>query len=222
MDLKAGRRIRVVLGDEHLLLMEALRERLETDPAIGVVGLATDSDQLVTIALEERPDLLILDVNLPGRGTFDAAQEIITALPKTRLLLLSGHLADIFIGQALQLRMAGYLLKQESFERLREGIHAAIRGELVLSKAVQERITYDPIERRRVPRSESDLSMLTGRQLEVLRHLARGQSVKEIAREMHLSQKSVDSHKYRIMNKLKIHDRVELARFAIREGLMLP
>lgn len=222
MELKAGRRIRVVLGDEHLLLMEALRDRLETDPAIGVVGIATDCDQLVKIAMEERPDLLILDVNLPGAGTFDAAEQIIAALPKTRLLVLSGYLADIFIGQALQLRMAGYLLKNESFERLREGIHSAMLGELVLSKAVQERITYDPIHRRRVPRSESDLSILTGRQLEVLRHLARGQSVKEIARIMHLSQKSVDSHKYRIMNKLKIHDRVELARFAIREGLMLP
>ena len=222
MELKAGRRIRVVLGDEHLLLMEALRDRLEADPAIGVVGIATDSDRLVEIALEERPDLLVLDVNLPGRGTFDAGQEIITSLPKTRLLFLSGYVADIFIGQALQLRMAGYLLKSESFERLREGIHSAMMGELVLSKAVQERIIFDPIQRRRVPRSESDLSNLTGRQLEVLRHLARGQSVKEIARVMHLSQKSVDSHKYRIMNKLGIHDRVELARFAIREGLMLP
>jgi DNA-binding NarL/FixJ family response regulator len=113
-------------------------------------------------------------------------------------------------------------LKGEPIHNLAEAFLRAAAGEKTFSPAVAERLNYDPQTKRYSVKSETPLSSLTGRQLEVLRHLARGESVKEIARQMHLSQKSIDSHKYRIMNKLGIHDRVELARFAIREGLSNP
>ncbi len=163
-----------------------------------------------------------MDVNLPGRGTFDAAEAVLSESPELRIILLTDQLADIFVGQAMRIRAAGYLLKNENFDRLCQVIERAVEGETYLSPEVKERVYFDPTEARYLPRIESDLTLLTTRQLEVLRHLARGDSVKEIAKQMHLSQKSVDSHKYRIMSKLGIHDRVELARFAIREGLMLP
>lgn len=215
-------RIRIVLADPHELFRDALAARFESHPKIEVAGTTTDADQLVQICRRERPQVVVLEVNLPGRGTFDAAEAILAERPQTKVILLTAHLADIFIGYGLRLGVAGYLLKDETFDQLCKAIERAVAGETYFSRPIQERILFDESAARYVARIESDLALLTNRQLEVLRHLARGDSVKEIAKQMHLSQKSVDSHKYRIMNKLGIHDRVELARFAIREGLMLP
>ncbi len=215
-------RIRTVLADPHELFRDVLAARFESHPKIEVVGTTTDSDQLVQICRRERPQVVVMDVSLPGRGTFDAAEAILAERPQTKIILLTSHLADIFVGYALRLGASGYLLKDETFDRLCEAIESAVAGGTYFSPPVQDRVYFDEREARYVARIESDLALLTNRQLEVLRHLAHGESVKEIAKQMHLSQKSVDSHKYRIMNKLGIHDRVELARFAIREGLMLP
>ncbi len=215
-------RIRVVLADSLELFRDALTARFQSHPKIEVVGTTTDSDQLVQICRREKPQVVMTDVTLPGRGTFDALEAILSERPQTKVMLLTSHLSDIFVGYAFRLGVAGYVLKDETFEHLTNAIEQAAAGGSYYSPQVKERIYFDEAEARFVARIESDLAMLTNRQLEVLRHLARGDSVKEIAKQMHLSQKSVDSHKYRIMNKLGIHDRVELARFAIREGLMLP
>lgn len=215
-------RIRVVLADPQELFRDALAARFQGHPTIEIVGTTTDSDDLVQICRRDRPQVVVTDVTLPGRGSFDALEVILSERPQTRVVLLTGHVSDIFIGYAVRLGVAGYLLKEETFQDLVKAIERANAGEATFSARVKERVYFDTSEARYVARIESDLTLLTNRQLEVLRHLARGDSVKEIAKQMHLSQKSVDSHKYRIMNKLGIHDRVELARFAIREGLMLP
>lgn len=214
--------IRMVLADPCELIRDALAARLQSHSSFEVVGTTTSSDEIVQICRRERPDVVVMDVDLPGRGTFDAADAVLSERPQTKIVLLTEHLADIFVGQALRIGAAGYLLKTETFDCLCRAITDAVRGQTYLSPPVMERVYFNNTESRYLPRMESDLTLLTNRQLEVLRHLARGDSVKEIAKQMHLSQKSVDSHKYRIMNKLRIHDRVELARFAIREGLMLP
>lgn len=215
-------RIRVVLADPHELFRDALAARFQSHPRVEIVGTTTDSDQLVQICRHEKPQVVVTDVTLPGRGTFDAVEVILAERPQTKIVLLTAFLSDIFVGYAFRLGVAGYLLKTETFDCLAKAIELAVAGESYFSPKVKERIYFDEDEARYIARIESDLALLTNRQLEVLRHLARGDSVKEIAKQMHLSQKSVDSHKYRIMNKLGIHDRVELARFAIREGLMLP
>lgn len=217
-----SQQIRLVFADPCELIRDALAARLQSHPRIEVVGTTTTSDEIVQLCRKERPDVVVMDVDLPGRGTFDAAEAVVSERPQTKIVLLTEHLADVFVGQALRIGAAGYLLKNETFDCLCQAILDAVRGQTYLSPPVMERVYFDNAESRYLPRTESDLALLTNRQLEVLRHLARGDSVKEIAKQMHLSQKSVDSHKYRIMNKLRIHDRVELARFAIREGLMLP
>jgi DNA-binding NarL/FixJ family response regulator len=214
--------IRIVLADPNELIRDALASRFHEHPRIQVVGTTTDADEVVDLCRRERPDVLVLDVNLHGRGSFDAAEAVLSERSQVKVILLTEYLADIFVGQALRIGAAGYLLKSETFDCLCQAIVIAVDGATYLSPPVKERVYFDKAEDRYLPRIESDLALLTNRQLEVLRHLARGDSVKEIAKQMHLSQKSVDSHKYRIMNKLGIHDRVELARFAIREGLMLP
>jgi len=214
--------IRVVLIDDHAMVLESLSARLAINPQIQIVGMAATCDEGFRVAIEQKPDVVLLDVNLPGRGAFDLAEDLVSRRPDTRLIFVTGYLADIYLEQALKLNASGYLLKGEPIHTLAKAIISAMADEKTFSADVAERLSYDAATRKYAVKSQSSLSALTGRQLEVLKHLAKGESVKEIAKQMHLSQKSVDSHKYRIMNKLGIHDRVELARFAIREGLSNP
>lgn len=204
------------------MVLESLSARLSVVPQIQVVGTALTCDEGFRVAIERKPDVVLLDVNLPGRGAFDLAEDLISRRPDTRLIFVTGYLADIYLEQALKLNASGYLLKGEPVHILAKAILSAMTDEKTFSADVAERLIFDAATEKYSVKSQSSLSSLTGRQIEVLKHLARGESVKEIAKQMHLSQKSVDSHKYRIMNKLGIHDRVELARFAIREGLSNP
>lgn len=215
-------RIRVVLVDDHQMLLEALAQRVGGDAEIEVVGTAGNGDDALQIIRELRPDVAVLDVDIPGRGSFDVAGELASRQRETKFIFLTSYLTDVFIAQALKVKAQGYLMKGEPVNVLVDGIKRVSRGEICFSQEVVKRLVYDSNRNQYTVRSESRLVSLTGRQLEVLRHLARGESVKEVARAMHLSEKSVDSHKYRIMHKLGIHDRVELARYAIREGLTLP
>ncbi|MGE3317160.1 MAG: LuxR C-terminal-related transcriptional regulator, partial [Planctomycetaceae bacterium] len=193
------------------------------EDGLNVVAIAHDGDSGMRVVLESRPEVVVLDVNFPGKGAFEVAQEISAQLPLTRIVFLTGFLSDIFIEQALRNRNTrAYVLKGESFDVFIGSIRRAAAGEYTFSKDVEDRVSFRESDQRYIVQSECRLNELTDRQIEVLRHLAGGESVKEVARRLNLSEKSVDSHKYRIMHKLGIHDRVGLARYAIREGLMLP
>lgn len=216
------RTTRILLVDDHRLIVEALTALLSAQLDFEVVGNAGDCDQALQLAEQTRPDIAILDVEIPGNGCFALALELRDRVPGIKLIFLTGHVCEAFVGEAVRVGAVGYLLKGDDANLLCDAIRAVMRGECVFSAAVQQLLDQDPLTGAIILRREHELQSLSSRQLEVLRHLARGQSVKEIAREMHLSQKSVDSHKYRIMSKLGIHDRVELARYAIREGLTQP
>lgn len=214
--------VRVLVADDHQMWREALAGLLEGHPRIRVVGSSANPDEVLHLAVETAPHVIVTEVSVGGRSVFDFAETLIARVPTVRLLFVSAFLADAVVTQALRLNNASYILKGEPFETLCTAIERAAAGKRTLSPAVQERVIFDPAQQAYTVRHETELTGLTGRQLQVLRHLASGDSVKEIARVLHLSQKSVDSHKYRIMNKLGIHDRVKLARFAIREGLLSP
>lgn len=210
------------LIDPSPLFAELLARGLEKNGEFRVVGTATETDNTYFRILELRPDLVLADVELPGKGIFTVAEELGIRLPETRVALLTSYLTDVFLDQVLRQGMAGYLLKTESFPRLQEHLRQLAQGKTVFSPEVADRIEFDPLQRQLQVKTQSFLRGLTNRQLEVLRHLARGESVKEVARVMVLSERAIESHKYRIMQKLGIHDRVELTRYAIREGLTLP
>lgn len=214
--------IRTVLVDHHVMFLEPLAKVVSADPEIDVVGIATDGDDGLRLILNAAVDVAVLDLQLPGRSAFDVAHELSTRRPETNVLFLSGFVSDVFIAEALRLDARGYLVKTERPASLIKSIKRVAAGEICFSQEVKDRLAPDSSNGRHVVRAESRLLSLTPRQMEVLRHLARGKSVKEVARLMHVSAKSIDSHKYRIMHKLEIHDRVELARFAIREGLSFP
>lgn len=214
--------IRVFLIDDHQLVLDSLRARLSQTPDFELVGSASSASDALPQLVATQPDVVALDVELPGRGAFDLALELRTRCPATKVVFLTGFASDVLIEQALRVHAAGYVLKGDSSQTLLEAFREAAKGNVYFSEQIRDRVRYDVALKRHCLSDEHPLNGLTPRQIEVLRHLARGESVKEVARLMHLSQKSVDSHKYRIMNKLGIHDRVLLARYAIREGLTTP
>ena len=211
---------KVILIDEQPLLLEALASRLNSVPDFEVIAALTHSDRAYFEIMNRRPDLVIMDVEIPGRGAIDVAEQIAARLPATRPIFFTHYDTDIFIDIALRVGVAGYLLKSEPVSQLMERFVQIAAGETVYSDRVRERLYFYRESRQYVVKTQSFFSGLTLRQIQVLRHLARGDSVKEVAKVMMLSERAIESHKSRIMQKMGIHDRVVLTRFAIREGLM--
>ncbi|MEL6330730.1 MAG: response regulator transcription factor [Planctomycetota bacterium] len=210
--------IKVLLTDDHALVRDSLAQRLEIEDDIAVVGSASTADEAVEFCSRSTPDVVVMDIEMPGRQCFDAWRTISARLPGARLIFLSAHTNDRDIAEALKIGAAGYLTKDEPPTRLIEAIRRAARGESSYSESVRARI---------VARSTSGGSQhvargatLSPRETEVLRYIARGLSKKEIASVMCISVKTVDNHSTSLMSKLDVHDRVELARYAIREGLV--
>lgn len=214
--------IRTILLDETLLCLEAFAARFQAEPGFTVVATASDCETGLPLIAEHEPDLVVMEVGLPGRGSFEAAFEITRSHRTTRVVFLTNCLPDVFIDAALRAGVSGYLLKDESFQSLFENLRRIAKGERRFSPKVLRRLDRDTRHTWLQTQSAACLSSLTHQQLEAVRHLARGDSVKEVAGKLDLSPRSIEGLKYRIMQQLGVHDRVALARFAIREGLTLP
>jgi DNA-binding NarL/FixJ family response regulator len=211
--------ISVLIADDHTLVRETLAVWLRTAPDIRIVGEVGSADEAIAEAVKSRPGVVVFDIDMPGLLCFDAARVIRSRLPETRILFLSAFFSDRYIQDALKAEASGYLTKSESPESVVQAIRTVAAGGVYFSPEVQSRIVIDADGVRLGEEPKTRASLLTARELEVLRYIARGLSKKKIAAIMHLSVKTVDNHSASIMNKLDIHDRVSLARFAIREGL---
>lgn len=212
----------LLLADDHTLVREMLQERLAREPDMQVVGTVDNADAAVTEAVHHQPDIVLMDIDMPGLLCFDAAKTIRARCPDTLIIFLSAFFHDNYIDQALSVEAAGYLSKNESPATIIAAIRTVADGGCHFSPEVQDRIIvgFDGIRLAQTARSRA--SMLTPRELEVLRYIARGMSQKEMGKIMHLSAKTVHCHCTKLMTKLNIHDRVDLARYAIREGLAEP
>ena len=213
-------KIRVVLVDSQQLMLECLRDRLNSELTINVVGTADNADDGIRIVDELLPDLVMVDVELTGRGVFESIHDLRTRHRQIKILILTRLRSDVLLAHAMQVKANGYVLKSEPLLAVIAAIHAVHDGHPVFSDHMRSRLDFDSEQDSYSLKTNQAAADLTARQLEVLRHLARGSSVKEVAKLMNLSQKSVDSHKYRIMNRLGIHDRVDLTRYAIREQII--
>ncbi len=211
--------IRILLVDDHALVRESLSQTLSENPDFQIVGLAEDAQVALMLAEKTIPDVIIMDIDMPGMICFDAAKRISAQLPHARLIFLSAFVHDRYIEQAIMVGARGYLTKHEPTEKFVEAIRASMRGSTYFSPQVWKRLVVDEKGFRVNSSTPSRSSTLTVRELEVLRYLANGLSKKEVARMMHVSPKTVEVHTTNMMNKLGIHKQVELARFALREGL---
>ncbi len=209
-------KITILLVDDHALVRGALADRLNHEPGLVVVGSTASADGAIRIATESHIDIILMDIDMPGLNCFEAAKRIGVICPKTRVIFLSAFKHDRYIEQALEVKAHGYLTKREPPESVVAAIREVAAGGAYFSKEVQSRIIVDETGAN-LPRSR--LSKLTPRELEVLQYIARGYGKREIGSIMKLSTKTIENHTTSLMGKLNIHDRVELARFAIREGL---
>jgi DNA-binding NarL/FixJ family response regulator len=215
-----ARRTRVLCVDDHEYLADGLRARLALTDDLEFAGWMPTAQGLIQKVKETGADVVLLDIEMPGPDPFEAIGDLRRRNPETRVLVLSAYVRDHYFESAVEAGAWGYLSKGDKPECLVEAIRKAAKGEFAFSPEVEERCW---IARRagKEPRT-SRLSGLTSREQQVLRLIGRGMSRADIARVLHRSPKTVDAHQSAIMNKLDIHDRVDLVRYAIREGLVEP
>lgn len=218
-ELTTSGEVRILLVDDHVLLSGALAATLQREPDFLVVANAATADEALAIAKESRPDIILMDIDMPGLDSFEAARRLKVIQPDAHIIFLSAHTNDRYIEQALEVQAHGYLTKREPLEKMVAAIREVISGGAYFSEEVQSRIVVAETGAKLRSGPMSRASTLTRREREMLRYIATGLGKKEIATMLNLSVKTVEHHTTRLMNKLDIHDRVELTRFAIREGV---
>ena len=210
--------VRVLLADDHTLVRAGLRKLLEAMPNIEVIGEAADGLALLALAEQLQPELVLMDIAMPGLNGLEATARLRASSPHIQVLILSMHQNDEYVKQALRHGASAYLLKDAAPTELDIAIKSVLQGGIYLSAAVSKGVMTDYVERLRGEDLTTDI--LTARQMEVLKLLAQGQSSKDIARLLSLSTKTVDTHRSQLMKQLGVHEVTGLVRYAIRIGLV--
>jgi DNA-binding NarL/FixJ family response regulator len=208
--------------DDHGLIRDSVSALLSREQDFTVVGVAGTADEAIGKVVELKPELVLMDIDMPGISCFDAIQTIRSRLPDTKCVLLTAYEHDEHLEQALEVKANGFVSKNEGSAALITAVRNVAAGRIHYSPEVMKRLVVQGDEIRLESPPKSRLSMLSPRERELLRVLARGLSLKEAASALGISYKTADKQKASIMAKLDIHDRVELARYAIREGLVEP
>lgn len=214
--------ISIVLADDHALVRESIGQWLASNKDFRVVANVADGDAALEAASEHRPDVLVLDIDMPGLGCFDIVRAVRAVAPQVRFVLLSALVQDQYIAQALAVKASAYISKGRPLSELASAIRAAAEGHVQFSPDVEARIVIDAKGPRLSEQTVTAGATLTDREREVLQHIARGMTQKEIAESMHISSDTVHSHTTRLMRKLQVRNRVELALYAVREGISKP
>jgi len=208
---------RVLLADDHALVRAGIRSLLEHIEGVEVVGEAGDGHEALRLAAALEPDVVLLDIALPGLNGLEVAERL-THGGHRGVVLVSMHATEEHVRQALSIGVAGYVMKDSSTTDLEAALRTVARGQVYLSPAVSKRV----VEVMSQGPGESALPGLTPRQREILQLIAEGGSTKEIAYRLGLSAKTVETHRAEIMRRLEIHDVAGLVRYAIRRGLVSP
>jgi DNA-binding NarL/FixJ family response regulator len=208
----------VIIADDHGIMREGLRSLFEKLPDVEVVGDAEDGRGAVALAIELRPDLVVMDVGMPGLNGIDACRQIIDQMPTTRVLALSMHSDARFVTRMLEAGASGYLVKSSLFEQLADAVKTVAAGEVYISPQLGDAFGGDhTIAIAARPRGGKE--SLTRREREVLQLVAEGKSTKAIAAVLHVSTKTIDTHRAQIKEKLGMRSVAELTKYAIKEGL---
>jgi DNA-binding NarL/FixJ family response regulator len=208
--------VRVLLADDHEVVLDGLRAVLAGERSIEVVGAAKDGLAAIEQTVELQPDVLILDLMMPGMGGFDVARELRARAPATRIVFLSMHSAEAYVAQALERGATAYVLKSAPSRELVEAIHAAFRGRSFLSSGIDKQL----VGRLRAAGTTDAADGLTLRERHVLKLIAEGQTNQEIASALGIGRRTVEFHRANLMQKLGAQSQAELVRYAVRAGLV--
>lgn len=212
--------ISVYLADDHELVRDGLKSLLEDYQEILVVGDSATGTQAVSDVLRLLPDVVILDINMPELNGIDAARQILDQLPDTHVIILSMLGTPEHVFRALQAGACGYLLKESASREVIDAVLAVAGGKMYFSQPVTATLVNDYVNIRATNTVQSPLSCLSQREREILTLVIEGKSSAEIGNELHLSRKTIESYRSRMMQKLGVDDMPALIRFAMREGLI--
>ena len=213
-------KIRVLLADDHTLFRQGIGTLLGRDAHIEVVGEVSNSGDAVNQCNELRPDVVLMDISMPGISSFDAARQIKKSRPETKVLFVSMYDDEDYLSQALESGANGYVLKDTAAPELITAIREVARGGSHLSPRMMTRLVNDFRGRAKGPSQVARFGTLTTREREVLKMLAEGKSVKEIASDLEISTKTVDAHKFNLMRKLDIHNKAQLVHYAVQKKII--
>lgn len=209
---------RVLICDDHELFRDGIKAILRNEPDIEVAAEARDGQEAVAKALTMRPDVVLMDLEMPGLNGVEATRRIRQAEPGVHVLILTMYGEEELVGQCVQAGAAGYVLKDVPAAQLVYAIHAVSRGGRYMSPDALKGMMDQYADGS--PRVESRYDLLTSREREILKHFAEGLSAKQVAVRLNLSVKTVDVHKSNLMRKLDVHDRAELIKWAIRNKVI--
>lgn len=212
-------KIRVLLADDHAVLRAGLKMLLESQPDLTVVGEAGDGMTTLNLATALHPDVLLLDVGMPGMDGLKVLQALRAGAPQCRVLLLTMHEEEAILHAALRAGASGYVLKKAAEAELLTAIRAVARGEAYVDPALTGTLIEGYLESAEVAETPEPMDGLTAREVEVLKLVAEGYTNKEVAEKLVISIKTVETHKAHIAGKLGVKSRVEWLRYAREKGL---
>jgi DNA-binding NarL/FixJ family response regulator len=210
--------VRIIIADDHRIVREGLRHLLEKRTDFKVVAEAADGESAVRLAKELSPNIVILDISMPGLNGIEATRKILAERPAVKVLVLSMHSDRRFVIESLKAGAAGYLLKDSAFDELARAIEVVMARGAYLSPAITEVVVRDYVAQAGSG-DDAAFSVLSPREREVLQLMAEGASTKVIAARLAVSVKTVESYRQQVMEKLDLHSVAELTKYAIREGL---
>ena len=210
--------IRVLIVDDHRILRAGLKTLFNTDQNLMVVGEASSSEEAISLAMESKPDVILMDISMPDSNTLEATQRIVKELPDTHILVLTMHEDSTLLQAYLEAGAAGYIIKRAAESELIDAIYAVWRGIVYIHPSLIQFLT-EPGQQA-APPSPDDSEKLTSREKEVLRLVARGHTNRKIAAMLNISTRTVETHRANIMEKINLHSIIDLARFAEEHGLL--
>ena len=213
-------KIRIVLVDDHTLFRQGIRTLLAGEPDMEIAGEAGGAAEALAVIEEARPDLVLFDVGMNGMSSFEAARQIRRARPETRVVFLTMYDDEDYLVEAMEVGASGYILKDSPSAQLVSAVRDVARGGSYVSPRMLSHLVDGFRSNLRYTAPRSRFATLTPREKEVLKFLAEGKSVKEIACDLNLSVKTVEAHKFNLMRKLDIHNKAQLVQYAIQKKII--
>jgi DNA-binding NarL/FixJ family response regulator len=211
--------IHVMLADDHTLVRAGIRALLEKLPEVKVVGEAGDGREVLNLVKAQRPDVVLMDIAMPGLNGLEAAERMAKDFPDVRVIMLSMHNNEEYVLRSIKAGASGYLLKKAATAELETALHRVVDGEIYLSREISTQL-HRQLPLQGIADRKGPFEKLTGRQREILQLIAEGQNTKKIGEILKVSPKTVEYHRMKLMNCLDVHDIPGLVRFALRVGLI--
>ena len=216
------KKIKILIADDHFVVREGICQIIDDQPDMEVTGVACDGVEALDKTRELTPDIVLIDIAMPKLSGLEAASMIKDAVPKTQIVILSMHAKENYVRQALSSGVMGYVLKDSPSTDILDAVRAANRGEYFLSSKIKAGVIDSYLENKKTKPVVRGYDLLSEREQQVFRLVVEGKSAKDIAELLFVSPKTIEKHRSNVMNKLGVHGRLELLKYAIKIGIVDP